>query len=243
MPEITLALQVGELPEGFCPQTEQQRLNGYAAVTTVLFPFDSSVVNYGSTTPSADQREFPWYRLNPDGTPDGWYSFINGYWLKPHVIPPSDLGLVPYLGTLASVTTYQGGEAAAVTDITGPFWQVASEMQGFVPIGVSTDFAQGTSGGAQNKTLALNNMPNHSHDVYAQSGSGTGTVNGAFGVANAAFTAGYGGPAYLGQNGSGTTLVQGTGGDASAVTQAFSIMNPYFSIYFLKRTARIFYRI
>lgn len=223
----------GTLPPGFCPTSEQERYNLYFLLATGLLPGNYSTFNFGDSTPGVDDQDKPWIRTI-GGKLDGLYSFFNGGWYRPHEIPAGSTGFVClWEGAAADIATYDGGDNVAVTDYSGPFWEIITTWAAKMPIGVGTlpggtVVNVGDTGGSDEQTLALTNMPPHRHTVPANTliivGSGGG------GTAGSTF-----------KNNDGTeNLMNLTGGNSDGTTEPFDIMPPYRGVYFIRRTARIY---
>lgn len=237
---IPMSINPGVIPAGFCPTNIQALSNKLAETWEVTFPLGLFNGSFGNTVPNADMQAFPWFRTNSDGTPDRWYVYANGSWVAPNPIPANWPCPQPYFGTYASIATLDGGEAGIVTADSGPMWQVIGtttggptdygSMGGFIPIGISADFGEGASGGSQQQTLALNQMPAHAHGpglssgtefIYRGTGGGIGTVGG---------------------SGGSSPLTSVVGGNPDGSTAPINIMNPWKAVYWIARTGRIFYR-
>jgi len=252
---IQMIVTPGSLPEGFCPSSEQVRLNAYAQFMQVYFPLGLSTFNIGSTKPDPDQNTFPWYRLNNDGSPDDWYYYFNGYWLRKNQTPASSSVAQFWTGTLSAMATYDGGEGdytvntdgtitptIAISSITGPMWEVNTYMQGRFPLGVSNtatiikdaygntinQWAQGSQGGEIQHTLTrVENAP-HTHTAYISTGdvSGEGTY--------------FNGPVVVGNTSvSGGDTINGV----ANTPVGHQNMPPYYVGYWMQRTSRVFYRV
>jgi len=235
---------------GNCFPNEQSRFNAYAQALQVTFPLTASAFNYGTSTPTIDQQALPWYRLNPDGTPDKWYVYLNGYWIAPNPVPVSSPIREFYDGSLSSLATYDGGEGTfitntdgtitpsiAVTSTTGPMWQPVVNLQGRFPLGVSNTasttpsdtFTLGQSGGEIQHTLTSSEQGTLSLSVGTNQPVTPGGSTGIFSL-----------------NINGTTVSAGSPGGTAAINAAAnptSLMNPYYVGYWITRTARGFYRI
>jgi hypothetical protein len=230
---LDLTVRTNPIPEGFC-------FTGFGpggnwldliALLYVRFPSDLTLFNFGSTTPSADKRDRPWIRTNSDGTPDQLYVYAMGSWLAKHQMPTGIVCM--YDGTEASIDTFDGGEAGAVTSISGPFWEKVSDMDGRFPVGPgeltpsTTVLAVGDTGGEDEHVLTSAEMPEHVHVVP---GSVTPQGNGDFDV-----TGGTGGsPAVY----PGTSNSEPTGDD-----DPHNNLPPYRAIWFIRRSSRIYRRI
>lgn len=143
----------GSLPEAFCPQTEQERLNAYAEYLSAELPGEYSTFVKSSSQPGVDQQNLPWIQTNADGSIVGIFTFSNGAWVRPHPIPAGPNGFrAMWSGDLADLDLYEGGDAGAITATTGAFWELDSGFDDKIPRGatatvpVGTDSNQLTSG-------------------------------------------------------------------------------------------------
>ena len=225
MPDISLPVTIGNLPEGFCPQTEQQRANAIAAALQVLFPFNFSLLNTGSTAPTADNRIYPWDRSNMDGTPDKIYHFVNGFWIAPNPVPANSPIRLFYLASVGSIDTYDGGETGTVTTTTGPMWEVDTDMSGRTALGVDDDHPFNTIGGAAEITLTDAQLPAHSHDIEVGASLDDNQLRPLIATAKA-------------DSGTGTRSTE-LFGDGDPI----DILPPYKAGFWVRRTNRGFYRL
>src|SRR6185503_15276765 len=124
MPEELLPIVAEGVPDDLCFD------NWSAAIPIMaqyLFArFTGNEINTGSSTPAAADRTKPWIRANSDGTDDGVWQFYNGFWIQKHPLPQG--AIIMWEGAIAAIDAYDGGETAAVTNITGPFWERMTEM-------------------------------------------------------------------------------------------------------------------
>jgi hypothetical protein len=111
----TLVPTAGALPQGFCPTTEQERLDEYCANTTIELPDYYGQFVVSSTTPSAGDQDKIWLKLDGSNNPIGWFKYVSGAWTQ--IDPPNvwygaltgsantyALSLSNYPSTLAPVT-------------------------------------------------------------------------------------------------------------------------------------------
>lgn len=195
----------------------------------------ASFYNYGNTTPAPAMRIWSWRRLNSDGTPDRWYDFAGGQWLSPHALPPG--AVMMYGGSLASIDTFDGGEAGAVSTTTGPFWERLTDMDAKFPIGPgtlpsTTVLAIDDTGGEEKHSLTIPEFPPHTHPV-----EGSGFLDGATPSARKIIIDDEHNSS---ANNSVTESTGGSGTPAAAVPH--NTMPPFRVIWFIRRTARLHYR-
>src|SRR5689334_19022572 len=82
------------LPEGTefpgTPQALLQLIAEYEAITGLE---NFTGVAYGSTEPSADDRDLAWFRTDGGGNPIGWYGWDGSAWVPlPQVMPSGATG-------------------------------------------------------------------------------------------------------------------------------------------------------
>ncbi len=219
------------VPSGFCPikDSDWQQL---VALLSGTFTGDPNF-NFGNTTPTPTNRGKPWFRTNTDGTPDRWYVFAQGAWLSQH---PIATGLIQiYTGDETTIDTLDGGEAGAVSTISGPMWQRVTQLDAKFPIGVGTLPSSATvgvldTGGEEKHSLDVTEIPPHSHNTGSETftiGSGAGTILLRPDSIAAALP---------------KQATSSVGGSASVVV-AHNTMPPYCGVFFLVKSARRFYRI
>lgn len=226
-----VAITTLDVPQSFCFQSWQ------SAWPTLVGLIRGSVevgggINFGNTTPAPEDRDKPWFRTNADGTPDKLYSFASGNWLALHPVPPGLMML--YDGSSASIVTLDGGENAPVTTTTGPMWERVTAFDAKFPLGVGT-LGDGTvvnvgdTGGSQEVTLALENIPAHDHGLPNRK------------VMIQTLNAGN-----LAQSGGDNVSVvtfQSEGGNPDGSTEPHGNMPPWRGTFFIRRTARLYYRL
>lgn len=191
-----------------------------------------STVNSGSTTPAAADRDKPWLRTNTDGTDDGMWVFYNGFWVQKHPLPAG--AVMMYEGTAADIVTFDGGEAGAITNITGAFWEEVTQMQARSPIHPGT-LASGTvvnigdNIGEEKHQLTIPELPAHTHQFDTTNGAQvlTKVSSNKVGDINQTGSLDYGF----------ANAPQNTGGDV-----AHNTIHPCRAIWFIRRTARLYRR-
>lgn len=202
-------------------------------------------LNVGNDLPSPANEDKPWFRLNPDGTPDRIYTHTAGLWLARFFVDPPFTFW--HTGTELSIDTLHGGEAGAVTAYTGPFWQKVAGFEGRSPIVPGTlasgaVIAIGDNFGAEEFTLSALNLPLHFHDIIADS---TGAISGGDG----GWIIGRGSAASpepaRDRPASSTNPRTGRtedAGELAADIDPVSNVHPVRGIWLLERTARLYHR-
>src|SRR6185369_16638359 len=100
----------------------------------VVFPSSFTGITASATKPTDTTQG--WLQLDSQGRPVRLYYFAQGAWLSLHpLIPGMDQ---PFFGTLPNFTTYDGGDANAVSAISGPMWEVVTEMAAQFPLAAGT---------------------------------------------------------------------------------------------------------
>lgn len=231
MSTTLLTLQAGSLPSGYCyPATPQELINDALAISSAVFGGEYQTFNYGDTKPAAADCTRPWIRTS-NGNLEGLYAYNSSYWLRPHPIPASSDYRALWVGTDATIDTFDGGLVGAVTDFAGPMWAIDTGFAGRSPMGpgtlslsltavtVANDF------GVDQVTLDSTQIPAHTHTISKvhtgdsntnASGSGTGQ-----------------GVVHTDTDG----VTGSTGGGL-----AHNNLHPVRGCYIIKRTARIYYR-
>jgi hypothetical protein len=222
------------VPSGTCYENPGVDWPLLVSLITANLIGNLSTVNSGATTPAAADRDKPWNRSNSDGTDDGQWTFYNGFWVQKH---PDFVGKICFapVGTASTdIDTLDGGEVGAITNITGPFWSIVTELAaksiigpGTLPSG--TIINVGDSIGEEKHQLSIAELPAHTHQFDTTDGAQvlikvssnkvgdinqTGSLN--YGFANAP---------------------QNTGGDT-----AHNTIHPAYALFAIQRTARLYRR-
>lgn len=236
MPNLTLiTLTPPSLPIGYCPTNYQQLANDVISGTQANFnsSIGNSFFNYGPTTPALNNQVYPW--LDENGN---WWIFQSGYWLRQHPIAAGSAERRIYVGTTTDLQTYDGGNTNAPSNWSGPMWEVDTLFEARFPVGAGTFAASGVVSvngtttstavaGEDKHTLVTAEMPSHTHQILdqyinlTQRGSADTSVfsatNRSEGVANLLPTT-------------------SSGGDA-----AHNNLPPFYGVYFIKRSSRVYY--
>lgn len=204
------------------------------------FPNDSTIFNRGNTEPSPSNRVYPWFRYNADGSPDKWYVYSMGAWLSLHPAAPGTVVL--YEGSAGSIDTFDGGEAGAVTSISGPMWERVTQMDGRFPVGPgtlqpsTTVIGVGDTGGVDEVELTEDQLAEHRHLIADPMVGSTALTSSTQTLDND--TAG-------GYTLEGRSDEEATVGKTSITGAGDPHTNlpPFLAIFAIRRTARLYYRI
>lgn len=186
-----------------------------------------SVMLFQESTPDATQRTYLWFKIS-ESRVYSWNSSV-GAWVSRHPYTFGSDARMFWTGTLASLETFDGGEAGSVGDAAGPMWQRDTSMNGRMAIGVGTlpsgaTLVEGATGGEDLHTMTIGELVAHTH-TYSKYHPG----------------APYTGEEVDGTNTDGgqePTAVSGSTGS----TTPFNVMNPYKAGYWIRRSSRVYYR-
>lgn len=227
----SISITTQDVPQSFCFQSWPQAWPFLVGLLQGSFAGDLNTINFGNTTPSSEDRDKPWLRTNADGTPDGWYAYANGAWLRRYSGPdPGFIGM--WGGAEAGIDTLDGGEVGAATETTGPFWERVTAFDGRFPLGVGTisgaAVAVGAAGGADAIELEMENIPLHDHGLpgikVLHSTAPIGVIHADSG------------------NDISVSTLKAEGGNTSGATVSHANVPPYRATFFIRRTARLYHR-
>lgn len=240
-----ITITSANLPPGFCALTNAQWQTLVSLLSVRSETSDSAII-ISATMPSPADWNKLWFRLNSDGTPDKIYRRANGMWLSPHPLPPGFIAVSVL--TSPEIPVWDGGEGTLTTPVTsysGPMWLPLTHesmfpdtagrlllQAGQIP-GTSTVKDPGETGGTATHTLTVDQLPPHTHSL-------NDTGSGRFGR----YAEGGGDQNPWGSGNSGSWegefyfSTQPTGGG-----QAFGKMPPYYTVNYIVRTARLYYRV
>lgn len=249
MPNVPV--QNGQLPQGFCPPDYQTILNAFSAAQFVTLAGISSgfVV---SATPPADHT-VGWLQLDSLGRPVRLYFFAQGAWLSQHPLPPG-FTMLWNLG-LPNFQTFDGGDSSAApySPLSGQMWQLMSTtqdglgtqvLQAQFPVGVGNFVLSGAvvvtgAGGEDKHILTPSEGPPHTHPeniainrAVPAGGQTDPSGNGGF-----VGPIGLGGSEIFGK----TALGDPSSGNPPTLAQPHNNLPPWYGVYFLQRTNRLFY--
>ena len=221
------------LPSGYCFTSPQQFANDLFEGASAQFQssIGNTFFNTGSGPIPADNRIYPWFDSN-----GLWWFYGNGAWQRPHPVPPGGAERRLWVGTSTDLQTYDGGSATVSNPAnSGPMWEIDTNFAARFPVGVGSFpsgevISAGSQAGSELTTLQITNLPEHSHNFTTQRepdvqvlGNSVITID-VFNVLPEGTPAG---PVY-----SSSTVGSGT---------PFPNTPPYVGVYFIKRTARVYY--
>ena len=238
MPNLTLiTLTPPSLPVGYCPTNYQQLANDVISGTQATFnsSIGNSFFNFGASVPALNNQVYPW--LDNNGN---WWVFQGGYWARQNPVAAGGSERRIFVGTSADVLSYDGGDGTVYSGnpYAGSMWEIDTAFEARFPVGVGTFAASGVvsvngtttstaDAGEDKHTLVTSEMPSHTHQILdqyinlTQRGSADTSVfsatNRSEGVANLLPTT-------------------SSGGDA-----AHNNLPPFYGVYFIKRTSRVYY--
>lgn len=223
---VLLPLQPGTLAPGVCFASEQERLLAFAEALRAILS-GQTYFNYGSSTPAPENNAYPWFR-----TTDGiWYTY-SGAWISP-VGPEYHVSVRRlWVGSLASLPTYDGGDAGAASDRSGPMWVEDTDFIGRSPMhpgaipaaNPAKTLTVGENFGDPSHVNVIGEMVEHQHAMKfdtSQSGGGY--------------------PAILG-NGANNTLTFNTEKAGATSPSPFNLVHPVRGCYIIKWSGRAYRR-
>ncbi len=231
-------ITTANVPAGYCAGNLPELWTFLVSLLEADLAGSLNTFNDGTTTPSPDDQDKPWFRAAADGLPDAWSRFVGGAWVSKHPMAPGLINL--YLGTEASIDTLDGGEVGAVTATTGPMWEKVSAFDARFPVGVGT-FPSTTAvlvsgtGGEEKHTLIRTELPdiklstdsiirNNVQDGGTANCYGPDTTVGAFVEDDPLMT-------------------EELSGDTDSTNNAHNNLPPYIGVFFIRRTNRTHYRL
>lgn len=238
-----ISLTPPTLPVNYCPSSYQTLANDLIGQTVAQFNLTvgNSFFNTGSSAPTADNRIYPW--LDTDGN---WWVWSTAYtaWIR---INPSAAGSSErriWVGSTTALLSYDGGDGTStVYAAAGPMWEVDTAMSAVFPVGVGTFTNSGVVSVGQSTTstsvvgedkhvLLAAEIPSHTHVIENQGAEkaqrGSADFLAATNLANPESTIDL-------------KTTNSFGGDTSGNTVAHNNLPPFYGVYFIKRTARIYY--
>lgn len=242
---------------GTCWPSDFSALFAYLeALGVANVPDNITGITYGSVDPQPEGIGRPWFNTtvnrlyNWNTTYGGWTSL---YWPPPKPATGSLIGpVLMWNGTEAQLAAYDDlGPHTTVIDgaeqFSGPFWEIAGEMAGRMPLGVGTLPLSGLTkavtdtGGVDQVAITAAALPSHRHFVSLAPDTDTTSYLPEETAENGGFQA-TGASGMRFSNVSSTKVGQTREtGNAPDDLQKLDNMPPYYTVYFIRRTLRKFY--
>jgi hypothetical protein len=130
----------------------QETADAIAKSIEVFFPGEFSLTIKSPNQPTVEQRSYTWNKTDAStGQSLDYFEWntIVGQWTRahwPNGLPVYERRL--WLGTLAQLELYDGGEPGTVSASTGPYWVQDTNFTDRIPIGAGTT-PVGTSANTQ----------------------------------------------------------------------------------------------
>lgn len=221
----------GTLPSD-CYSTWQSLFEDMARNSYAYFAEGSLKYIISETAPGSEDLDKLWIQVTAQGNPVRQWVFNDGSWRWPHPVPANDERLTMFYGPSNEIATLDGGTAGTVSATSGPFWEIFEGIQNKFPIGAGDTYDVASTGGSDTSTLEEANLPIHNHDVYYVSNANGG---GSFHQGEGNFT--------NSDSSLGNDRVQNMAqSDTNRhLADPFNVLNPYYGVFFLKRTGRVYY--
>lgn len=250
---IPVTLVPGTLPYSCWPDNPQTLNVDIVTRIVAVLSTTFAGIYISASAPPADQRDKIWF----NSTNQRLYQWINGAWQRTYDIPASDpFYRMPFPGTTAQLTDYglgAGMGSGGVGPSSGPLWEVDHDYDDRLLVGVGPTICAtvNTTYGSKSHTLteAEGATGNHTHAFGLSNQDITGKNDDAFFSKSTKRTV----PSYTGflVTGGGSSMevpftdadlfTLPCGNDAKGVTPtAFDIVPPVRSVYWIKRTSRVY---
>jgi hypothetical protein len=265
MPNLTLiTLTAPSLPANYCPASYQKLANDIIGGTQATFnsTIGNSFFNFGPTYPAINNRIYPW--LDENGQ---WWIYDQGRWTYKNTVAANGYDRRIFVGTTTDLLSYDGGDGTSgtPTNYTGAMWMVDTLFDARFPVGVGSFAASGAVAvngtatatsivGEDKHTLTIPETPfnDHTHGVaqlIAPANDDYYLVNKSWSGLGSYPTQILQGAAGSGGGGAGPSITTGDIGTTSADKTGNDTQNavghnnlpPFYGVYFIKRTIRVYY--
>lgn len=245
------------LSSGYCyPADPQQFVNDAVGGAVVNFDVTGATVIISQTSqPLNTQRDKIWH--NPTTGHLLKYAPSVASWVMVNQERPSGFTRKVFTGDVTALLTEDGGSAGTVGDVAGPMWEIDTAMSGRLALGAGDlpDHVNGTV------TVAVNSTGGHNELTVAKVNLPVDTIDVKTAVVGQAGVTGAGAEPVVGQT-YGSDAISGAGSACDATNStpglsgryytraqtlplgdgtALNSIPPYYGIYWIKRTARIYY--
>jgi hypothetical protein len=207
----------------------------------------NSFFNFGPTFPAINNRIYPW--LDENGQ---WWIFDQGFWVYKNPVVAGSYERRIFVGTTNDLLSYDGGDGTAVAgDTSGPMWMVDTLLDARFPVGVGAFAASGSVAvlgtatstsivGEDQHLLTTAEMPTHTHQVsiktFGHGGNDGDRVAADGGTSSPTLTNNVTAFPSSTLDPDVDAIAANTGGNA-----AHNNLPPFYGVYFIKRTSRIYY--
>ena len=244
MADLVLPVNVGSLASGFCPSTYQEMANAFAAIYSVTLAQGTGITIIASASKPTDTTAV-WLKLDSLGRPERLYYFAQGAWLSLHPAVPGTT--IIWTSALPNFQTFDGGDnSGVISAISGEMWKEVEELRARFPIGAGTlpsgtVLAVGDTGGEEKHTLTQAELPVHNHFAFKAESVGDAAPN----VSTTTYAARTfddnddNVERYRVKGTTNTADVGLTGNVGNG--ESHQNLPPYLTVYFLRRTDRLFY--
>jgi hypothetical protein len=229
MSDVTYPVDAATLPQGSCPASYQELADLLASIYSVTVNTSNTGIVVSATKPA--DTTVVWKQLGTDGRPVRDYYFVGGIWLSRHTMESGSI--IIWDGALPDFTTFDGGDANPLSAVSGPMWEEVTELRARFPVGAgtlpsATVLAVGDTGGEEKHTLTLAELPTALTIPHQQTSNNPAEP-------------------YLQHDDTDEEDI-GVNADAADNTVPGSStpannMPPYYTVYFLRRTARQYFAV
>jgi microcystin-dependent protein len=207
----------------------------------------NSFFNFGPTFPAINNRIYPW--LDENGQ---WWIFDQGFWVYKNPVVAGSYERRIFVGTTTDLLSYDGGDGTVTAgDTSGPMWMVDTLLDARFPVGVGAFAASGSVAvlgtatstsvvGEDQHLLTTAEMPTHTHQVsiktFGHGGNDGDRVAADGGTSSPTLTNNVTVFPSSTLDPDVDAIAANTGGNA-----AHNNLPPFYGVYFIKRTARVYY--
>ena len=251
MNDIPITANFGTLPPGYKPSDWQDLVTKLEAIFNAYLPGSYKPVNYGSTTPAAEDQDRPWVRTNGDGSPDRTYVFFNGKWVARHPVDPASDERRMWVGTLVGLRSHDGGDGTTdvPTATTGAMWEEDTAFRDKIPMGVLDATGQvqtplATAGALTDSiTLTVDQIPRHRHEITVEASSAAESTGELYDADSTGVMKSDSGVELGWDAGDSRNVVGFTRyyGDSAASEFDVDTLPPVIGVFVIKRSARYFW--
>lgn len=246
MADVQIPVNGGTLPQGFCPTTPQEMLDGFVEVLTVTLPAANSTVKISTTVTNDDIGKL-WVKIDADGNPLGMFIYDAdvGDWVRAtpytNTVPEGTIWPFYYADSEANAKTaiaLLGQENEPNPNAANPYWRLCDGTDGTPDLRGRTIVGAGTGGGgltpranaatfgAEEIVLTTPQLPEHQHVVGTDEGS-THSADNRIGVNGGAST-----------GNDGNIATHGTLTEIAGEGEGHENWQPSYAVWYMIKTSR-----